>query len=68
MRLSREKANMSQEELAARLQLLGHNVGQKAISRMETGIRVIPDYEILLLAEALNVDPLWLLGAKKEDT
>lgn len=62
VRLAREKSGLSQEDLAAKIQLKGHSLTQKAISRIETGIRVVPDYEIPLLAEALGVDPLWLLG------
>lgn len=61
VRIAREKAGLSQEALAARIQLRGHSLTQKAISRIETGIRVVPDYEIPLLAGALEVDPLWLL-------
>ena len=34
----------------------------KAISRIEMGLRIVPDYEIPLLADALNADPLWLIG------
>ena len=41
---------------------------QKAISRIESGARVVPDFEIPLLAAALDVSPLWLLGIEKEDT
>lgn len=62
VRLAREKTGLSQEALAAKVQLKGHSLTQKAVSRIETGIRVVPDYEIPLLAEALGVDPLWLLG------
>lgn len=62
VRMAREKQGLSQEALAAKIQLKGHLLTQKAISRIETGIRVVPDYEIPLLAEALEVDPLWLLG------
>lgn len=61
VRLAREKIGLSQEALAAKIQLEGHSLTQKAISRIETGIRVVPDYEIPLLAKALDVDPLWLL-------
>ena len=61
VRLAREKNGLSQEALAAKIQLEGHSLTQKAISRIETGIRVVPDYEIPLLAKALDVDPLWLL-------
>lgn len=62
VRLAREKTGLSQEALAAKVQLKGHSLTQKAVSRIETGVRVVPDYEIPLLAEALGVDPLWLLG------
>lgn len=67
VREARERAGLSQEQLAAKVQLSGHAITQKAISRIETGARVVPDYEIPLLARALNVDPLWLLGIEKED-
>lgn len=62
VRVAREERNLSQEELAAKIQLNGHSLTQKAISRIEMGLRIVPDYEIPLLANALNVDPLWLIG------
>lgn len=62
VRDAREKAGLSQEQLAAKVQLNGHALTQKAISRIEAGLRIVPDYEIPLLAEALSVDALWLLG------
>lgn len=62
VREAREKAGLSQDQLAAKIQLNGHALTQKAISRVETGLRIVPDYEIPLFAEALRVNPLWLLG------
>lgn len=62
VRMAREKQRLSQEALATRIQLNGHSLTQKAIIRIETGLRVVPDYEIPLLADALKVSPLWLLG------
>ena len=62
VRMARENQRLSQEALAARIQLNGHSLTQKAISRIETGLRVVPDYEIPLLADALKVSPMWLLG------
>lgn len=62
VRRAREHEGLSQEALAARVQLYGYALTQKAVSRIETGVRVVPDYEIPLLARALRVDPLWLLG------
>ena len=66
VRTAREKAGLSQEQLAARVQLKGHSLTQKAISRIETGSRVVPDFEIPLLADALHVNPLWLLGMEED--
>ena len=43
----REKAGLSQEQLAARLQLAGLELNQKAVSRIETGDRVVPDFELI---------------------
>lgn len=62
VRLAREQAGLSQEQLAARVQLAGHAMTQKTISRIECGERIVPDYEVLLLADALSVPALWLLG------
>ena len=62
VRIARNRAGLSQEQLAARVQLDGYSLTQKAVSRIEAGTRVVPDYEIPLLADALGVSPLWLLG------
>lgn len=55
IRRLREKAGLSQEELAAKLQLAGLSLNQKAVSRIETGDRVVPDFELLFFSEVLNV-------------
>lgn len=65
IRQRREELGLSQEQLAARLQLYGLELGQKAISRMETGLRVIADYELLWLARALETPSSWLLGEEE---
>lgn len=65
VREAREKIGLSQEQLAAKIQLSGHSLTQKAISRIESGQRIVPDFEIPLLANALRVDPLWLLNLKE---
>lgn len=61
IRLLREQKKLSQEQLAAKLQLLGMEINQKAISRIETGARVIPDYELQFYAQALDTTIDWLL-------
>lgn len=69
VRKARVVAGLSQEQLAAKIQLQGHALTQKAISRVETGERIVPDFEIPLFATVLGVSPLWLLGmVGTEDT
>lgn len=55
IRQLREKANLSQEQLAVKCQLVGLNLNQKAISRIETGDRVVPDFELLLFSKVFHV-------------
>lgn len=62
IREARLRLGLSQEEPAVKLQLLGLQVGQMAVSRMETGKRIIPDFELPVLAQALGVTTDWLLG------
>lgn len=50
----REAAGLSQEQLAAKIQLAGLNLNQKAISRIETGDRVVPDYELIFSLRCLT--------------
>lgn len=61
----REKAGLSQEQLAAKLQLSGLNINQKAISRIETGVRVVPDFELIHFSEVLEVPICTLLEREK---
>ena len=56
IRKMREREGMSQEQLAAQIQLMGVPMIQKAISRMETGERVVADYELMLIAQICGAD------------
>lgn len=58
----RETAGLSQEQLAAKIQLAGLNLSQKAISRIENGERVVPDFELIFFSEVLKVPVCVLLG------
>lgn len=53
---------LTQDELATKLQRLGFEIDRVGISKIETGLRQIHDYEIVLLAKALGVSTGWLLG------
>lgn len=61
----REAARLSQEQLAAKVQLAGLNLNQKAISRIETVDRVVPDYELIFFSEALGAPIEQLLGVEE---
>lgn len=54
--------NLSQEQLACKLQIIGLDVTQKVISRIENGSRVVADYELDYLATALGTTINHLLG------
>lgn len=58
------KPQITQEDLAARLQLKGMKIDQSMISRIEKGERLVTDYEVKALARALKVSPGWLIEGK----
>ena len=51
----RKNLNLSQRELAERLQVLGIDIEKNAIQRMESGQRFITDIELVYLAKALGL-------------
>ena len=55
LREIRKSRELSQENVAAMIQLEGLDLTQKAISRMEAGKRLMTDYELKYLADALGV-------------
>ena len=48
---------MSQDNLAARCQRAGWEVENKALSKIETGLREVCDYELRILAKILKARP-----------
>ena len=62
VKLARRKLNLSQENLAARLQVEGINIERDSISRIEIGTRFVADYELLVLCKVLNQSPAYFLG------
>ena len=55
LRRFRKKRRLSQEQLAAKLQVMNVNVTQQIISRMEHNTRIVTDYELACLCRALGV-------------
>lgn len=58
----RRELGLSQENLAARLQVEGINIERDSISRIEIGTRFVADYELVALCKILKVTPAFLLG------
>ena len=59
---ARKRLNLSQDSLAARLQVEGVIIERDSISRIEIGTRFVADYELLVLCKVLGVTPEYLLG------
>lgn len=55
IKLLREKANMTQDILAAKLQLHGCDITRSAVAKIEVGQRHLYPDEIILIKEILNV-------------
>lgn len=51
----RTSHGLTQEELSIKMQLHGLQLGQMAISRIETGKRVVTDFELKLFASVLGL-------------
>lgn len=54
LQLMRVRRSISQQELAARMQVLGTNIDQQAISNIENNKRVVTDFELACFCKALN--------------
>lgn len=67
VRTHRKKQRMTQNQLAARLQLCDVMLDQKAVSRIELQDRVVADYELWALSQVLKVDIEQLLLPELKD-
>ena len=59
---ARTRQRMTQQELAARMQIEGVTLERDSISRVEIGTRFVTDYEVVIFAKVLGVSVIWLLG------
>lgn len=55
VRKFREELNMSQDQLAAKLQTEGLGVNQNSISRIETGKRIVADFELKAISHVFGI-------------
>lgn len=65
IRMARLEKRLSQTDLANLLRLQGVPAERDIISRMEMGDRLVTDYEVVTIAEVLDVPVLWLLGKER---
>lgn len=61
VREARLRLRLSQAQLAARVQTEGVIIEQDSLSRIESGTRLVQDFELKALARALRVTVDWLL-------
>lgn len=54
LKLMRVRRNVTQMELAARMQVLGTSVDQQAISNIENNKRIVTDFELACFCKALR--------------
>lgn len=57
---ARTTQRMTQLELAAKMQVEGVVIEREAISKIETGDRLVTDYELAAFAKVLRVSMDWL--------
>jgi len=55
IRFLRNKAGLSQEQLATKLQLVGHDMSRSALAKIEAGLRHVYLEDIHAFKQALNV-------------
>ena len=67
---ARQNSNpvITQQDLSARLEIMGYNLDRVSISKIESGKRFVPDYEVVAIANALNVSLIWLLGKESKSS
>ena len=57
----RKEKNIKQRELVAMLQSRGMDISETSMSRLEGQIRLVQDFEVVILADALGVTTEYLL-------
>lgn len=60
IKAARKKKKLSQDTLAAKMQLNNIEISQKVISRIEKQERFVTDYELLAFSDVLDMD-IWEL-------
>lgn len=61
VRTLRKQSGYSQQQLAFKMQLMGVNMDQQMISKIEQNKRIVTDYELACMCEIFHVTPEQML-------
>jgi len=62
IREQRDRRNMSQAQLVAKLNLMGWDLSRGTLAKIEAQVRCVSDYEIPVLAASVGLEPAELLS------
>lgn len=62
----RRQQNLSQRDLAHKLQLAGYDMDKNVITRIETNKRYVTDVELRALSQVLGVSYAYLIDGKEQ--
>ena len=65
IREARLRKRLSQTELCQKLQLAGIGMNRDGLSKIENLDRLVADFEVVIMAEVLEVPVDWLLGIEE---
>lgn len=60
VKTARMNQHMAQGELAAKLQVMGVNIDQQMVSKIENGNRQVTDFELVCICRCLDVTLQWI--------
>ena len=63
----RKQNKITQEDLCARLQILGYNINRSDISKIENGKKFVADFEVYGFSKALKVQMEYLYQKNQEE-
>ncbi|MBR0466417.1 MAG: helix-turn-helix transcriptional regulator [Clostridia bacterium] len=63
---ARRRLRLTQNDLAAQLQINGITIERDSVSRIEIGTRFVADYELKEISKILKVSVAWLLGIDEQ--
>ncbi|HAN10113.1 MAG TPA: transcriptional regulator [Clostridiales bacterium] len=62
IRESRKNKKLTQQQLAAKLELMGITIDRVTITKIENGERICLDFELMGIAQILGISSDYLLG------